>query len=489
MSLIGIDIGSSAVKAVAYRESGSVLARAHEAAPSLHPAPGLSEIDADEVWRATVRVVRRLTSSPRLRRDPPAALAVSASGRESFPSRADGSALGPCLRTADGRRPTSEAAAILPRPREQWIRACGHVPDHMDPTNRLLWWRETAPRTLDRARWFLGWHELASLRLVGRPVVDPALASGFLIFDLATGDWSAERLAALDLDRRLLPEVVPWGTALDRIRPRAARELGLPAGCVLVVGSWDASCAAVGSAVVEEGDALVSVGTWESAVAPVARPRLRRAVPARLAVTPQPSTPGKGLWARSPNGTSVLDWARAVTRIGLRDLAAGLRDAGSGPSPVLVVPHLSGRPAPWPDARQSTGMIFGLTLATSPLELVKATMEGVACELSFAVDALGTAGSPIRRCRVAGGGARSDWWMQLKADLLGIPVEVPEHAEPGTFGAALLAGVGVGRYASLAQAAERVAITRRFDPDADRGAAFRSKIDRHRAAVEAIAPR
>jgi xylulokinase len=489
MSLIGIDIGSSAVKAVAYRESGSVLARAHEAAPSLHPAPGFWEIDADEVWRTTVRVVRRLTSSPRLGHDPPAALAVSASGRESFPSRADGSALGPCLRTADSRRPESEAAAILPRSPERWIRACGHVPDHMDPTNRLLWWRETAPRTLDRARWFLGWHELASLRLVGRPIVDPALASGFLVFDLASGNWSTDRLAALDLDGRLLPEVVPWGTPLGRIRPRAARELGLPSRCVLVVGSWDASCAAVGSAVVEEGDALVSVGTWESSVAPVARPSVRRAAGARLAVTPQPSTPGKGLWARSPNGTSVLNWARAVTRIGLGDLAAGLRDAGSGPSPVLVVPHLSGTPAPWPDAPHSTGMVFGLTLATSPLELVKATMEGVACELSFAIDALRTAGSPIQRCRVAGGGAKSAWWMQLKADLLGVPVEVPNQAEPGTFGAALLAGVGLGTYTSLVEAAGRVAIARRFDPDVDRGAAFRSKIDRHRAAVEAKALR
>jgi len=488
MSLIGVDIGSSAVKAVAYRESGSVLARAFEAAPTQHPAPGLWEIDANEVWRATVRAVRRLTSSPRLRRDPPAALAVSASGRESFPARRDGSALGPCLRTADSRRPEPEAAAILQRSREQWIEACGHVPDHMDPTNRLLWWREQAPRTLERARWFLGWHELASLRLVGRPVVDPALASGFLLFDLATGGWSAERLDALDLDGRLLPEVVPWATPLDRIRSRAAEELGLPTRCRFVVGSWDGSCAAVGSAVVEEGDALVAVGTWESVVAPVARPRLRRAAGSRLAVTPQPSTPGKGLWARSPNGTSVLDWARNLTGTGLRDLDARLRRAGSDPSPVLVVPHLSGAPAPWPDAAHSAGVVSGLTLATSPLDLVKATMEGVACDLCFAIRALRSAGSPVRRCRVAGGGARSAWWMQLKADLLGMPVELPDQAEPGTFGAALLAGVGLGAYGSLAETAERVGIARRFAPDAGRAAAFRSKLDRHRAAVDGSAP-
>ena len=151
---------------------------------------------------------------------------------------------------------------------------------------------------------------------------------------------------------------------------------------------------------------------------------------------------------------------------------------------MLVVPHLSGAPAPWPEIRGWTGTVTGLTLATSPLELVKATMEGVACELAFAVEALGAAGSPIRRCRVAGGGARSAWWMQLKADLLGVPVEVPSTAEPGTLGAALLAGVGVGTWPSLAEAAGRVAIGRRFEPDPARAAAFQPKLRRHRAAVE-----
>src|SRR5439155_427175 len=96
------------------------------------------------------------------------------------------------------------------------------------------------------------------------------------------------------------------------------------------------------------------------------------------------------------------------------------------------------------------------------------------------------AGSPIVRCTVAGGGTRSNWWMQLKADLLGIPVGVPRHDEPGTFGAALLAGVGLGTYASFIEAADRVAMARRFEPDAARAAAFASKVRRHRDAAELL---
>ncbi len=486
MSLIGVDIGSSAVKATAYRVTGTVLARAHEAVPSEHPAPGLSVVDANQVWRATVRVIRRLTASPRVRRDPPEALAVSASGRESFPARADGTPLGPCLRTADARRPRLEAAAILQQSPEAWIRACGHVPDHRDPTNRLLWWRETEPKTLANARWFLGWHELASLRLVGRPLIDPALAAGFLLFDLTTGTWSDDRLAALGVDRELLPAIVPWAKAVDRIDSRVARQLGLSRGCLFVMGSWDGSCAAVGAAAIDEGSALIAAGTWESVVAPVKIPLLQEAAAARLAVTPHPSTPGTGLWARSPNGTSAVDWARGLARVGFRELEAGLQASGSAPASPLVVPHFSGASPPWPEDGRTKAAIFGLTLATSPLELVKATFEGIAIDLMFAVEALRKAGGPITSCQVAGGGARSAWWMQLKADLLGVPIEVSNQEEPGTLGAAFLAGVGLGTYRTLSEAAERVEIARRYQPDPSRRARFLSKLDHYRAAVESL---
>src|SRR5262249_10410085 len=189
--------------------------------------PGLAEVDGDGVWKAVIAVVQQVTAGERVQRDPPAALAVSASGREGFPARAGGSALGPCLRSADARRPATEGAVTLRRHRELWIRDCGHVPDHMDPTNRMLWWAEQAPGTMSRARWFLGWHELVSLRLTGRPTVDPALASGFLIFDLAAGTWSADRIGRLGLDPRLLPDIVPWAMPLGRVRPPTAAPLAL----------------------------------------------------------------------------------------------------------------------------------------------------------------------------------------------------------------------------------------------------------------------
>ena len=476
VSVVGIDVGSSAVKAAAYSADGGALAQAAEAVPSLHPAPGAAEVSGSDVWAALVRVVRRVAASDRVRHDPPVALAVSASGREGFPARADGSPLGPCLRTADARRPATEVATALERPDEQWIRDCGHVPDHMDPVNRILWWAEQAPATMSRARWFLGWHEQVSLHLVGYPTIDPSLAAGFGIFDLATGSWSAERVTALGINPRVLPEVVAWATPLGRIRPKAAAELGVPPTCAFVAGSWDGSCAAVGTGVVDQGGVLVAAGTWESAVAPLRRPRPRQVAARRLALTPQPSATGRALWARSPNGTSVLDWALDVTGTRLSQLGPALEAAGTDPSPLVMVPHLSGAPGPWPQVPGAAGAVLGLTLATSGEQIVRAALEGIAIELTLAIEALRAGGCTITVCTVAGGGARSAWWMQLKADLLDLPVQVSAVAEPGTLGAALLAGVGAGTYGSLIEAAAHAHIAKRFEPDRRRAAKYHDKV-------------
>lgn len=489
MSFVGIDIGSSAVKAAAYRDDGSALAQAAEAVPSQHPSPGASEVDAERVWAAVQCVVRQVTAADAVHRDPPRAIAVSASGRESFPATADGTPLGQCLRTADDRQPATSISEMIVETPEQWIRDCGHLPDHMDPASRLIWWTEQEPGTMAQARWFLGWHEMASLRLTGRPTIDPALAAGFALFDLGTRQWSSERIAAAAVDPSVLPEVVPWATPLGKVRPEQADELGLPRDCQFVTGSWDGSCAAVGAGVVDAGTALVAAGTWESVVAPLARPKHARVARYRLALTPQPSTPGLGLWARSPNGTSVLDWALALTGMPLDQLEPALAGSGPDPAPVVLVPHLAGAPGPWRSVPGSTGAAFGLTLATSATDIIRATLEGIALELTFAITALRSAGCRIGACRVTGGGARSPWWLQLKADLLGLPVEVSGQEEPGTLGAALLAGLGAGAYGSLTEAASLAAVARVFEPDASRAERYQGRLALHRSLVPGLLAR
>jgi xylulokinase len=486
--LLGIDIGSSVTKAVAFATDGTVLAHAAEAVPGTHPQPGWWEIDAAAVLDATWRVIAAVASDPALVSDPPTALALSASGRESVPVAADGRILGPMLRTADARAAGLRAGPDAATPPVRWIERCGHVPDHMDPLNRWLWWREEHPAVVAETAQWLGWHELVTRELTGRAVVDHALAGKFFAYDLARRDWSDELLAAWSVDRSTLPAIAPFGTPLGTLAPGRAAALGLPVGVVIGTGSLDTSCGALGGGAATSGVVGLAVGSWESFVEPVdAAPPAALLAAGRLAVGPHPGVSGLGVFALSPNGTVALDRIRDLTGLGLAELAAGLERCDDGPGPVLAIPHLSGATNPWPDGDRSQGALLGLSLATSPLDVARAVMEGIAFDLALTLEHLRAAGAPARLIRAGGGGARSAWWMQLKADLTGLEVEVVDHPEAGALGAAIGAGLADGTFAGLEPAvAAIVRPGRRYTPDPDRAARYGERLVRYRATVEAL---
>ena len=159
MSLIGIDLGTSAIKVGAYAVDGTPLAQAHRAVPGYHPEPGHSEVDVFESRDAFRSALCEVAGSPALQADPPIAISFSSSGREVFPVSADGTPLGRCLSTSDTRGDEIAAQTASRRSAEEWQRIAGHVPRRMDPVNRALWWRATNPATVARTRWFMNWHE------------------------------------------------------------------------------------------------------------------------------------------------------------------------------------------------------------------------------------------------------------------------------------------------------------------------------------------
>ncbi|TMD16976.1 MAG: hypothetical protein E6I96_03100 [Chloroflexi bacterium] len=190
---MGIDIGSSAIKAVAYTVDGTPLASTRRAVPVYRPHPGHSEIDVNESREAFHSALVELTASPRVKKDRPVAISFSSSGREVFPVSADGTPIGRCLMTADTRGDDVAAGTAARRSPEEWFRLTGHVPRRMDPVNRALWWRKTQPEVAARTRWFMNWHEFYALLLSGRPVVDWSDAGAWASYDFASGGWSAER--------------------------------------------------------------------------------------------------------------------------------------------------------------------------------------------------------------------------------------------------------------------------------------------------------
>jgi xylulokinase len=191
-----------------------------------------------------------------------------------------------------------------------------------------------------------------------------------------------------------------------------------------------------------------------------------------VAVYPHPGPTGFGILVTNPNGMSVVDWARALVGLPIEALDAGLAAAGPGPSPVVARPVFT----PLPDrsaAGATGGWLGGLTLTTTPVDIVRALLEGIACTFAEAVCLLGARGLPARAVRATGGGSRSSWWLQLKSDLTGVPIEVVDQDEPGAFGAAILAGVGAGVYPSVSSAVdELVRVARRFEPNPQRAARY-----------------
>jgi sugar (pentulose or hexulose) kinase len=472
MSLIGIDLGTSAIKVVAYATNGTMLAQAARAVPGYRPEPGHWEVNVFESREAFKAALRAVTADMRVKNDPPVAVSFSSSGREVFPVADDGTPLGVCLMTPDIRGDEVAAQTAARRSPEDWFRLTGHVPRRMDPINRALWWRRTNPEVAAKAHWFMNWHEFYSLLLTGRPVVDWSDAGTWATYDVATGNWSPERVTETGIDPKWLPEVQPNGKPIGTILPSAAREFDLPPETLIVTGAYDTYAASVGSAAVDPGVVALACGTWQSYNVPVLPGWPVELVHDGFNVNPHPGPTGFGILSTDPNGMSVIDRARELFHLSIPDLETGLAVAGREPGHVFAdaaftpLPHVSATPG-------FGGTFTGVTLSSTSVDIVRALLEGIVCQFSLSLDRLGRRGVQLDLIRATGGGARNAWWLQLMADVCGLPVEVVAQEEPGTFGAAILAGVGAGVYGSVSEAvAQLVNVGRRFEPDVNRGALY-----------------
>ena len=488
MSLIGIDLGTSAIKVGAFAVDGTPLAQAHRSVPGVHPEPGHSEVDVVASRAAFRSALAEVARRPALAADPPVAISFSSSGREVFPVAADGNPLGPCLSTSDVRGDDVAAETAARHSPEEWQRLTGHVPRRMDPVNRALWWRRTDPATVARTRWFLNWHEFYALLLSGRPVVDWSDAGTWATYDVATAAWSPERIAETGIDPAWLPEIQPNGTPIGPILGPVARELGLPTDTLIVTGAFDTYAASVGSAAVDPGVVSLACGTWNSFNMAVRPGWPVELVHDGIGVYPHPGPTGFGLLHTNPNGMAVVDWARTALHVSIDELEAGLAAADGGPGRIFADAAFT----PLPHVRASAGFggtFSGVTLAATGVDIVRALLEGIACDFSLTLDQLRGRAIEPRLIRATGGGSRNAWLLQLIADVSGIPVEVVAQDEPGAFGAAILAGVGAGLYPSVSAAvAELVHVSRRSDPVAARGARYDAVRGRLAAAAQAAVP-
>ena len=265
MSLLGIDVGTSAIKVVAIAaDSGAELASARRSYAASHPEPGRMELDPELVWAAFVETVRSVADADAIHDDPVEALALSVSCDEVVPVDAAGRPLGPCIMAPDSRGADAAAEIGDLIPPAELYRRTGLALLPLYPLARMVWYRRHRPDLAARATRYLGWGELILDRLGLPAVTDATTAGRWLAWDVRERAWMRDLVADLSLPPAVLPEVVAPGTQIGTLPPIAARLLGLGEATAVVAGAFDQICAAVGAGLREPGDAAVGTGTWEN---------------------------------------------------------------------------------------------------------------------------------------------------------------------------------------------------------------------------------
>ena len=495
MSLLGIDIGTSKVKAVAFRaHTGETLAAASSGYGAAYPAPGRMELDTELVWRAFIETVRRIATHPTVSHDPVTALAFSASCDEVIPVDADGRPLGPCIMAPDARGTDVLETLRTALPEDEVYRRTGLAVAPIHPLARILWYRRHDRALFDTATGWLGWAELVLARIGFPPTTDETTAARWLAWDMIAGEWWPDALATAGLDQRALPIVAKPATPVGGLAREAAELTGLPAGTLVVTGAFDQICAAIGAGLTDPGDCVVGTGSWENTTIVLDGPL---GLPARdRGITWGPYAENrKAALVMNAGGVSAVRWfvdqfARDVVAgsraKGADPYAEALRLASARPAHALFLPHLQGSLAPWRDP-DATGAFVGLTLATTREEMLRAVLEGITFELRANLEPI--PGGPALRdpIRNTGGGSRSPEWVQLKADVLERPIAIVAADEPGCLGAAILAGVGSGTFTDVASTQARFCrVERVVEPDRRRSPLYAERYATYRSLYPAL---
>jgi len=490
---LGLDIGTSGVKAILVAPSGDVEAAATTALTLSTPRPGWAEQDPDAWWDATTRSIREVLAGK-----PNATISsVGISGQmhsSVFLDRA-GAVVRPALLWCDGRT-TDECAEITRQAGgEETLRDWVRNPALEGFTlPKVLWLRTHEPKAYARVATVLLAKDFIRYRLTGTLATEPSDASGTLMFDPARLRWSEEVLQATGVSRALLPDVGRSSEVLGHVTPDAARHTGLAEGTPVVGGGADNACGAAGVGVIMPGDAVASWGTSGTVLAPTDQPIVDPGLRAHTFCHVVPgiwyvmgvvlSAGGAFAWYRDqlarelaslPNADAMLD--------------AEAASVAPGAEGVTFLPYLQGERTPHRDA-SARGAFLGLSLAHTRAHLTRAVVEGIAFALRDSISILHQLGLTPKELLLTGGGAKSAFIRRLQADVYGLPVSTVNREEGPAYGAALLAAVGVGAFPDL-RAAAAATLTRAPSepPDSQTGREYQRAYERFRESYRAAKPR
>lgn len=461
----GLDVGTSEVKFSIYTEDGRLLAEAGEAYRGRTDMP--HQVDCQNLWKAVLRSMRKASGNcPQILELQ--AFAVSTFGEAIVPVDRDGNPLSQAFLFTD-RHGMEECAELKSKlPEEEIARVTGAWPSVMYAPVKMMWYQNHTD-LCDKAYKFLLMEDYLIFRLTGECRISYSLASRTMAFVLERKVWWDNMMEAAGIQKEQMAFPVASGTAVGRIKKEIAVECGLPKQTQVVTGGHDQMCTAVGAGGVNAGIAVDCAGTVQCLSAPLERDTAYKdLIDSKIHVSAFLGEDSYFLYTTTATGCSLLD--------GLLDIFSQTGPKGSShrniqaackevPSKLLLLPFLEGRGHPYADPG-AKGLISGLTLTTKPEDIYQAALEGLAFETRTHMDYLRRKGVKFQRIHAAGGGANSDYWLQLKSNIYQNEVRKLENKQSGTLGCMILAAVSMGCYTTVDEAV-RVCVRaeRIFTPD------------------------
>ena len=451
---IGLDIGTSGTKAALVDEKGKVHGLHQVSYSFSNTAGGYRELDAAEVWEAAKKCLSEAARGAQVD-----TISVSSLGEAIVAVDENCRPIAPGITGTDCRGEVELKELQEKIGKRALVDITGLNMSTIYSANKILWIKKHQKDIYEKAWKILNFQDYIICCLCHQAVMDYSIASRTLLFDINKKDWSDEILAASGIGREKLPDVCQAGTIVGTLKKAVAEETGLPQNVKIVAGTHDHICNAIGSGVLEVGSCADTVGTTEGLTAVLHREQLSSEHIDSCQISCEPfAVPGLFNTVAWNNTSGVLlKWF--VTQMVreekpeqiIQTFAKMNGQMKDEPTDLLIMPHFSGAATPYMDS-DSRGAILGLTLDTKREDIYKALMEGANYELALIKDCLEKAGLELQKV-VATGGALSPQLLQIKADILGLPVYTVKNRQTGTLGGAMLGAVAAGTFRSVKEAA------------------------------------
>jgi xylulokinase len=438
--LLGIDIGTTNIKAVLATPTGQVVAQAHTGYPIYRPRPNHVEQNPEDWWQGVITVTREVMGM--ITAVPEQILAIGISGQGCAVTLIDdaGQVVRPAIIWMDNRA-EAQCEVLRQTCADAILQTNGKQPAPYNADPVLMWLQQHEPDAIAAAQCSLTTTGYINYRLTGEPIENISDASILFAFDLAKDTWSDELIAAFGLPRKLYPRVAPSHEIIGGLTTLAARELGLRPGTPVIAGGEDTSSSGLAIGAGQPGQAFLSLGTAGTMYVVEKSPTIHPQLLTFRHVLPHSYLLGGSMAAVG----GALSWCR--------DLLGGHADFGTltalaaqsnpGADGLIFLPYLSGELQPINDGN-ARGVFFGLTMRTAQPQFVRAVMEGAAYAIAHNVKIATETGASINEIRAVGGPTRSPLWCQIMADVIGKPISVLVDNTGAPLGNTLLAATGLG---------------------------------------------